>query len=175
MRSDNGFDDVFSVQAVLHAQNDGVVAKPRREVHRRRTVVGHLRREQHERARLERRHRRDGAHAAGERLAADDAQPVALDRLGVRLPRDDGHVVTPGELRGIQAADRSRPHHNDVLEHFRFQILRWRKNSWLPVAPVIAAGTILARVKPAASALAVTAASTDSWTAGSVTRPPLPT
>ena len=52
---------------------------------------------------------------------------------------------------------------------------RWRKNSRLPVAPVIGDGVIPMRTSPLASASAVTRSMTASCTAGSVTRPCLPT
>ena len=51
---------------------------------------------------------------------------------------DDGHRMVRRQLRGVDAADGSRAKDDDVHR-------RCRKNSWLPVAPVIGDGVMPTR------------------------------
>src|SRR5581483_12107781 len=88
--------------------------------------------------------------------------------VGVRRPRDRGHVVLRGQPRRVHAADGPRAVDHDVHR-------RWRKNSRLPEAPVMGDGVIAIRYRPIAAAAAVTPAIAASWISGSVTTPPRPT
>jgi len=61
------------------------------------------------------------------------------------------------------------------LERVYTAARRWRRNSWLPAAPVMGDGVMATRVRPHEAALSVTRASTVACTTGSFTSPPRPT
>ena len=121
-RADDRPDDVLAVQAVLHAENDRVGANRVGDRDRGLAICIHLGRQEDQRVGVDPIECRAGADARDERLAPGDPQAVAVDRVGMRLPRDDGDVVTRRQLRCVHAPDRPGAVDDDVHR-------RCRKNS----------------------------------------------
>src|SRR5260221_6796720 len=140
------------------------------------------------------------SHAAGHRqqrtVAAEHDEEIdlrrkrrLLGRLAARVRRHQRRrrvfedYVEPargeprfdfGQMRRRLAQMRFRDN-SHAIHVWAIVYRRCRKNSWLPVAPVIGEGVMAIRVKRVAAAASVTRAITASWTAGSVTSPCLPT